>query len=348
MNRKRLILAGSGLGALVISAAVLSRSPVPAVTAGAGGKPASAFEVGIPTAQEVRNMLGVYGDRVETTEREVAALRAQLQETRKQLEETGQKNASALERLLQEVQGAAKQEAAPVPAAPRFRTFEFEKRRDRSLHVPAGSFGEATLLTGVFAPVTGEPLPVLLRLDAALIGPQRSRVPIRDAFLVGKAQGDVNSRRAVVQLDTLSAVRADGTPVEVRVNGWATDEDGIQGLRGHYVWRADEVIALSSLTGALSGGAEAMAQKETTSQVTPLGGVQGAVTGDPLKFAGYRSLSTAFGRLGEMITQRLNEVVPAIYVPNARTITIAFINGVTLEGFEAPETVKSPFSGLDH
>jgi hypothetical protein len=292
-------------------------------------------------------MLGVYGERVENTEREVAALRTQLQETQKRLEETGQKNASALEKLLQDIQGAAKQETPALPAAPRFRTFEFEKRKGRSLHLPAGSFGEATLLTGVFAPVTGEPLPVLLRLDAALIGPQRSRVPIRGAFLVGKAQGDANSRRATVQLDTLSLVRVDGTPFEAKVNGWAADEDGIQGLRGHYVWHADEVIALSSLTGALSGGADAMAQKETTSQVTPLGGVQGAVTGDPLKFAGYRSLSTAFGRLSEMVSQRLNEIVPAIYVPNARTITVAFINGVTIEGFDVPDIAPSPFSGLD-
>jgi hypothetical protein len=292
-------------------------------------------------------MLGVYGERVETTEREVAALRAQMQETQRRFEETGQKNASALEKLLQEIQGAAKQETPPPPAAPRFRTFEFEKRKGRSLHIPAGSFGEATLLTGVFAPVTGEPLPVLLRLDAALVGPQRSRVPLRDAFLVGKAQGDANSRRATVQMDTLSVVRSDGTPFEVRVNGWASDDDGIQGLRGNYVWRADEVMALSALTGALSGGADAMAQKETTSQVTPLGGVQGAVTGDPLKFAGYRSLSTAFGRLSEMVSQRLNEVVPAIYVPNARTITIAFITGVTLEGYAAPDLAPSPFSGLE-
>jgi hypothetical protein len=346
VNRKRLIAVGMALGLLIIVAAAVSRDQGSAGPA-PGPKPQGAFEVGIPTAQEVRNMLGVYGERVESTERDVNALRAQLQETRKKLEEASQKNSSMLEKLLQEVQSPARVEAPPPPAAPRFRTFEFEKRRARSLHLPAGSFGEATLLTGVFAPVTGEPLPVLLRLDAALLGPQRARVPIRGAFIVGKAQGDANSRRATVQLDTLSVVRADGTPFEVNVNGWAADDDGIQGLRGNYVWRADEVLALSSLTGALSGGADAMAQRETTTQVTPLGGTQGAVTGDPLKFAGYRSLSSAFGRLSDMVSQRLNEVVPAIYVPNARSITVAFINGVTLEGFEPPEAPVSPFSGLD-
>jgi hypothetical protein len=346
MSRKRMILAGAGLGLLVVMALAFSgdRSrpgPAPA------SRPGSSFEIGLPTAQEVRNMLGVYGERVESTEREVVALRGQLQETQKKLEESGQKQTSALEKLLREVQGAAHPEPPPPPAAPRFRTFEFEKRKGRSLHVPAGSFGEATLLTGVFAPVSGEPLPVLMKLDAALVGPQRSRIPIRGAFLVGKAQGDSNSRRAVVQLETLSIVRADGTPFESKVNGWASDDDGIQGLRGSYVWRADEVLALSSLTGALSGGAEALAQRETVAQVTPLGGTQSAVTGDPLRYAGYKSLSSAFGRLGDMVSQRLNEVVPAIYVANARPITVAFISGATLEGYEAPEISASPYTGLD-
>jgi hypothetical protein len=151
----------------------------------------------------------------------------------------------------------------------------------------------------------------------------------------------------VVQLDTLSVIRADGTPVEVKVNGWAADDDGIQGLRGNYVWRADEILALSSLTGALSGGAEALAQRETVAQVTPLGGTQSAVTGDPLRFAGYKSLSSAFGKLGESVSQRLNEIVPAIYVPNARPITVAFVSGATLEGYEALELSGAPFSGLD-
>lgn len=292
-------------------------------------------------------MLGVYGERVEATEREVAALRSQLQETQRKIEETGQKHSSALEKLLQELQGAAKQEAPAPATAPRFRSYEFEKRRSRSIHLSAGSFGEATLLTGVYAPVTGEPLPVLLRLDTALVGPQRSRIPIRGAFLVGKAQGDANSRRATVQLDTLSLVRSDGSPFETKVNGWAADSDGIQGLQGNYVWRAEEVLGLSSLTGALSGGADALSQKETTAQVTPLGGSQGTVTGNPLKFAGFRSLSSAFSRLSEMVSQRLNEIVPAIYVPNARSITVAFISGVTLEGYDGSETAASPFSGLD-
>jgi hypothetical protein len=343
MTRKAIVLGGLGAVGLVGILALLPRGNAPPKAP----PPASPFEVGIPTAQEVRNMLAVYGERVEGTEKALAALRGELEQTRTSQEEARKSDASIVEKLLREFQGTSRPEPAALPPAPRFRTFEFEKPRGKSLHVPAGSFGEATLLTGVFAPTAGEALPVLLRLDAALVGPQRSRVPLRGAFLVGKAMGDANSRRAVVQLDTLSALRPDGTPAEAKVNGWVADDDGIQGLRGRYVWRADEVLALSTVTGGLSGGAEAMAQRETTTQVTPLGGVTGAVTGDPVRFAGYRALSTAMGRLSEMVSRRLDEVVPAIYVPNARTVTVAFIGGATLEGYEVPAPPASPFEGLD-
>jgi hypothetical protein len=347
MKRTRLYLAAGGAAVALVLLAVASRGPASTSQASAPRPPS--FDVGLPTAQEVRNMLAVYGERVEGTEKELTALKAELAETRKRLDEDRKRDVSGLEKLLQDLRNAtaAKAEPPPAPPAPRFRTIEFERRAGKSIHVPAGSFGEATLLTGVFAPTTGEPLPVLLKLEAALVGPRRSRVPLRDAFLVGKATGDSNSRRAVVQLQTLSTLKADGTPSEAAVNGWVTDDDGIQGLRGQYVWRADEVIALSTMGGALSGGSDAMSQRETTAQVTPLGGSQGTVTGDPLKFAGYRAMASGFGRLSDMVSSRAQEIVPAIYVANARRVTVAFISGATLEGLEPPAAPPSPFEGLD-
>jgi len=37
-----------------------------------------------------------------------------------------------------------------------------------------------------------------------------------------------------------------------------------------------------------------------------------------------------FGKLGESVSQRLNEVVPAIYIPNSRSVRVAFVSGATL------------------
>lgn len=345
--KRKLVLGAAAAATLLVGLSLLVRGRAPAASP-AGARPTPSFDVGITTAQEIRNMLTVYGERVEATERELVALRKQLGEAHKRSEDSRKNDLSAVEKMMRELQGAVKSEPVlPPPGPPRFRTFEFEKARGRSLHIPAGSFGEATLLTGVFAPTSGEALPVLLRLDAALVGPQRARIPLRGAFLVGKAQGDANSSRAVVQIETLSALGPDGRSLEAKVNGWVADDDGAQGLRGAYVWHAGEILTLSAATGALSGGADAMAQRETTPQVTPLGGVQAPLTGDPLKFTGYRALSTAFGRLGEMVGQRLNEIVPAVHVANGRRVTVAFISGATLDGYEPPPPPGSPYEGLD-
>lgn len=344
-----LIAGGAGLLATVVLAAAQE---------GSRTEPAAAparFEVAIPTAQEVRAMLGAYGARVEENEKALSALKEELSATREQL-------AAALQSLSQErrqdlgmigelLNGA--KGASPAPEPGRFRIFDFGKAAPsrRSLHLPAGAFGEATLLTGVYAPTTGDPLPVLVRLETALVGPGRTRVPISGAYLVGRASGDANSKRAVVQLDTLSIVRRDGRAVDAKVNGWVVDDDGIQGLRGQYVWRADEIAALASLAGGLDAGAEALAARETTSSVTPLGGAIQAVTGDPLRFAGNRALGETARRFGEIVTARLGEVTPAIHVANGRRITVTFISGVTLDGMEvddetAPARIDPALDGV--
>ncbi len=295
------------------------------------------FDVGIPTAQEVRAMLGAYGQRVESNERDLAQLRTELAETRTQLKESvdalganRRQDAGMLEELLREIRG---QKGKPESGkSVRFRTFEFEKESRRALSVPAGSFGEATLLTGVYAPTSGDSLPVLLRLDAALTGPNRSRVPIRGAFLVGKAAGDANSRRAVVQLETLSVVLDSGETAETKVNGWVIDDDGIQGLAGSYVWRAEEILALAGASAGMSAAADAMSARESSAQIGPLGTVAQTITGDPLRFVGNRALGSALGKMSEVISARLQEITPAIYVTNGRPVTIAFVSGAAVGG----------------
>ncbi len=345
--KKKLWIAGGAGAALLVIAIAASRD----TKSGAGAPAPSTFEVAIPTAQEVRAMLGTYGSRVEENEKALAELKADLAATRQQLIDALKALQSDRQRDLGAIAELFQGKPETAAATGRFRIFDFGRPESatKTLHVPAGSFGEATLLSGVFAPTTGDPLPVLIRLDAALIGPQKSRVPIRGAFLVGKAVGDANSKRAIVQLDTLSVLRADGKSIEVKVNGWAIDDDGVQGVRGDYVWRADEIAALAVMAGGLSAGADAFAARETTTTVTPLGGAAGAVTGDPVRFAGYRAVGETAKKFGEMVAARLNEITPAIHVANGRRITVAFISGVTLESMEveSAKDASDPWRGLD-
>lgn len=324
------------------------------------------FDLGMATADEIRNLVRGYGERIDVQRQELQDLQGKFEEARKELQEAIQNQSDSrlsefarLEEWLKQLQaivGIGKSEplGTILNGPARFRLFEFgsgtDERVAKSVHIPAGSFGEATLLTGVYAPTTGEAMPVLMKLEAALMGPSKSRVPIEGAFLVGKAQGDANSRRAVVQLETLSVVKPEGQAIESKVNGWVIDRDGIQGLAGRYVWRAEEIAALAALSGGLSAGSEAAAARETVSAVTPLGGVTGSVTGDPVRFTGFRALSGTLDKIAELLATRMNEVVPAVYVENGKRITIAFINGVTLEEFQ-PDKISQegtkPFEGID-
>ncbi|MHC4606110.1 MAG: TraB/VirB10 family protein [Planctomycetota bacterium] len=349
MKNKKLLVLGLAAGALILLLFLASQEGRPARAPDPPPR-APDFDVGIPTAQEVRSLVQGYGVRVEETEAEVRNLQSELAALRAEMA----KGSEARLRMLQVLQQELGNDAPPPQEEelPRFRKFTFgtDAARQPSLHIPAGSFGEATLLTGVFAPVNDEALPVLLRLDAALVGPAHSRVPVRGAFLVGKAQGDANSQRAVIQLQTLSYVADDGRTIEVPVNGWVIDDDGIQGLRGTYVWRAGELTAQASVSSGLAAGADALSAGETTTGASPLGTTTG-VTGNVLRFAGSRAASGALGKISEIIARRMEEIVPAVYVANGKPVTVALISGATLTDMNLEdrpdEPSRNPFSGLD-
>jgi hypothetical protein len=221
----------------------------------------------------------------------------------------------------------------------------------REVHLPAGSFAEGVLLTGCFAPVEGQALPVKIRLTGEWIAPNRTRIPLGDAFLIGKALGDANSERAVVQLEKLSYVHSTGRSIEVSVNGYIADSDGVQGAAGQYVWRAAELVGYSAVAGGVSGAGEALAQSQTSTQLNPLGGASQIVTGDLAKFAAGRGTSRAADEIQKAIAKRIDQLIPAIWVPNGRKITVTLIDGATLPGV-APKELdhahsRTPYQGLD-
>ena len=72
---------------------------------------------------------------------------------------------------------------------------------------------KATLLSGVYAPIRQQqPLPVLVHFTEAPVGPNATRVPLRGCVAVARALGDYTTRRAGLQLDTLSCVCRPGAP----------------------------------------------------------------------------------------------------------------------------------------
>lgn len=234
------------------------------------------------------------------------------------------------------------------------------KKEKWTVTIPTGAFGKATLLTGVYAPINSDPLPVLLKIDSELWGPNRSMVPIREAYLIGKAQGDSNSVRAIIQLQALSLVieqtrLVDGELRTVNVtktfpvNGWVTDTDGVQGVTGKYIDRLNEYIGITATTSALGKTADALSQRNVTNSFTPLGGIQQTVTGNMLEFSGLQMGSEMMRKMSEVISKRADDIKAAVFTPNGKQVTIVFLQEVKLSDLDFTGQVESnnPFEGLD-
>lgn len=345
ITRKKLLgpALGAGVILLLFLLAALEGNPrsVPPPV------PETDFDVGIPTAREVKALAEGYGTRIGELESRTAVLQEAIEKALTRWQQEAEERSREI--LSREDAPPEERTQPPAPDPSRLNVFDFPVQEGDlpSLRLPAGSFGEGTLLTGVYAPIEDEALPVLIRIDAALIGPSRTRFPLSDAFLVGKARGDANSERAVIQLQTISFVDSAGRAVERPVNGWVVDRDGLQGLAGTYVWQASKTAGLAVLTGGLAGGAEALAERERTVLTSPAGATT-LLTGNAGRFAGSRAASAALSKLSDIMERRLEEIVPAIHVPNGKPVTVAFISGVTLP-LEEPthETGPSPHAGLD-
>ncbi|MFC6276962.1 TraB/VirB10 family protein [Psittacicella hinzii] len=129
------------------------------------------------------------------------------------------------------------------------------------LNLPAGSVFTGTIVTGVDAPTTdgakADPYPVLVRLDNLDFLPNSYRSNLDACFMLLSSHGDISSHRALMRMQTLSCINAQGYIVEGEVKGYAVGEDGKIGVAGRLVSKQGSLIAKTLTIGFLQGISEA-------------------------------------------------------------------------------------------
>jgi hypothetical protein len=211
------------------------------------------------------------------------------------------------------------------------------------VQLPAGSFVRGRLLTGLFATThAGGALPALFAVREAFTGPNQTAIPLQGCLALGKAQADLASLRAIVQLTTLACVWPDGQTFEHAVAGYATGRDGTLGLPGRLEQRAGAYLGRTFLASLVAGAAEAFAAAERTTQITPLGGSQSVVTGDTGKFAAFSALATASARVADFYLGQAEQLLPVVWVPSGLDVQLVLQQGVTLEGLPATAALPRP------
>jgi len=238
--------------------------------------------------------------------------------------------------------------AASVPRGPQTLEVPSRESDDRetrpTVQLPAGSFVSSTLLTGAYAPADQErPLPVLLRVNEGFTGPNHTRVPLQACLVVGKAAADLGAERATIQTARLSCTLPSGQVFEREVSGYVAARDGLFGVPGTLVRHDAAKLGMASVTGFLSGAAQALSRAESTTILSPVSGAAfSAVTGDTTRYAAYAGLSETANQLARYYLHLANQITPAIQIPSGVEVHLVMNEGVTIDGLYADDLAREP------
>ena len=217
----------------------------------------------------------------------------------------------------------------------------------RYVYLPLGSFVKCTLLTGVYAPANeNNPLPVLISIDEAFYGPNNTRISLKGAFAIGKAVGDVVSKRAIIQVVSFSTVLPDGKVFEHEANlGYLADSDGRLGIQGELIYNTGKQLSLSFLSGFLAGGSEALSQAEISTVTGVYGQTSKNVTGNTGRYSMFSGLANSAQGMSSYYQKQLEAMIPAVKIEAGKKAVFVIQKGVQIEGLEAPH---DNFGSIDY
>ena len=218
--------------------------------------------------------------------------------------------------------------ADPVPTAAKPVLQEYE--------IPAGSILSGTLVTGLDAPTSDasrrDPIPLLLRIKDLAILPNRFRADVRECFVLLSAYGDLSSERAYARGEQISCVADDGTTIEDRLQGFASDETGKNGIVGRVVSKQGAFIARALTVSMMQGVAQAFSAANATSPVSV--GETSTNSLALIKTNSESGVSNGIGmgmeKIADFYLQQATDMFPVIEVSAGRPIDVILTEGVKM------------------
>ncbi|MDY0300514.1 MAG: TraB/VirB10 family protein [Trichlorobacter sp.] len=213
-----------------------------------------------------------------------------------------------------------------------------KKKEKPTLYLPTGSFTEATLLSGIYAPTSGrgrsDPAPALIRIKTPSQLPNEVKANLKGCFLIGKAVGALADERAHIKISNISCISRKGDAlIDQSIEGYAIDEqDGFVGVGGRVVARLGAVIARSLLAGFVTGLGDGLKQSTETNTLTSIGNIsQPTVEPDKIALAGLGSgASEAARHISTFMLDLAKETIPVIEVLPGKKLTVVITQGVEL------------------
>jgi len=190
--------------------------------------------------------------------------------------------------------------------------------------IAPGDQVQVELITGVNAPTDGTPYPVVFRLVGSIEGPDGSALDLGEARLIAAAQGSEADGRALFRLTQLSIRHPNGRRAVVEVDGWIVGEDGVRGMKGKLIDKLGRLILATAIVSGVSALGERLDDR-TNVRIGNGGNNLGlGVSGDDIDFAAASAITDASNRLGGVLLNRYEALVPVVEILSGREVAAIF------------------------
>lgn len=206
-----------------------------------------------------------------------------------------------------------------------------KESHERGVYLPP-SFMAATLLSGLDAPTTegakGNPVPVIIRIQAPAILPNDVRANLRGCFIIADGRGNLGTERAELTLVSMSCLDRKGNAlVDQKIKGFVVDQDGKIGLRGKVVAKFGATIARSMMAGFFGGVGDVVKQNSTTTAISPLGTTSNINPNDVLMAGVGSGLSAGFKDIQKFYMELARASMPVVEVGATKPLTVVISEG---------------------
>lgn len=210
-----------------------------------------------------------------------------------------------------------------------------ETTTKKKYYLPS-SFMEATLLSGLDAPAVGKgeshPVPVLLRIKAPAVLPNKVKANLKGCFIIAEGLGNLATERADLRLVSLSCIDRKGNAViDQKIKGFIVDNDGKIGLRGKVVSKMGSTLARAFIAGLFSSIGQVAGTQAYSYTVTGAGTVSTIDTGKAAQAAIGSGIQQAANELQRFYLELARQSIPVVEIQATRTVTVVVSEGVELE-----------------
>lgn len=203
--------------------------------------------------------------------------------------------------------------------------------KETSTVVPLGSYVKARVLTGVEAN-DQEPFPMLLQLDYAFVGPNKTKIDLSHCFMIAKTKANLSTERVMAETQDISCVRDNGEHFKRTAKGFIAGEDSTFGMTGELISRQGQVLMTAVLANLAKGAGEAVALANSATQVVtgPGGAIAQStrITGNTGAYIAGKSVTDAAQMIADWYLEHARKLMPSIAVGSGRDVWVVLLDTI--------------------